>query len=149
MLTKVTSNKSILLSTAVCMITNKASRKLPVRILLDSGSQANLCTMDFVCRMGLQFVKSQLPITGINNSLSQADLSTKLRLHSRYKPFTLNVHCAILPSITNNLPAESFDLASLNLPKHIFLADQMCIRDRLRVELHATRVILEFQRSAK
>ena len=105
------------------MTTNKAGRKLPVRILLDSGSQANFCTMDFARRMGLQLVKSQLPITGINNSLSQADFSTRVRLHSRYKPFTLNVHCAVLPSITNNLPAESFDLASLNLPKHIFLAD--------------------------
>ena len=29
----------------------------------------------------------------------------------------------VLPSITNNLPAESFNLASLNLPKRIFLAD--------------------------
>ena len=116
-------NKSVLLSTAVCMTANKAGRKFPVRILLDSGSQANFCTMDFARRMGLQLVKSQLPITGINNSLSQADFSTKVRLHSRYKPFTLNVHCAVLPSITNNLPAESFDLASLNLPKHVFLAD--------------------------
>ena len=115
-------NKSVLLSTAVCMTYNKVGKKFPVRILLDSGSQANFCTMNFARRMGLQLVKSQLPIAGINNSLSQADFSTKVRLHSRYKPFTLNVHCAVLPSITNNLPAESFNLASLNLPKRIFLS---------------------------
>ena len=65
-----------------------------------------MCIRD--SRMGLQLVKSQLPIAGINNSLSQADFSTNVKLHSRYKPFTLNVHCAVLPSITNNLPAESF-----------------------------------------
>ena len=44
-------------------------------------------------------------------------------MYSRYKNFSLNIHCAVLPSITNNLPAESFDVASLNLPKGIFLAD--------------------------
>ena len=120
---KLQTNKSILLSTAVCMTTDHAGRKHPVRILLDSGSQANFCTMNFARRMGLKLIKSQLPITGINNSLSQADFSTRVRLHSRYKNFSLNIHCAVLPSITNNLPAESFDIASLNLPKGIFLAD--------------------------
>ena len=120
---KLQTNKSILLSTAVCMTTDRAGRKHPVRILLDSGSQANFCTMDFARRMGLKLIKSQLPITGINNSLSQADFSTRVRLQSRYKKFGLNIHCAVLPSITNNLPAESFDVASLNLPKGIFLAD--------------------------
>ena len=96
---KLQTNKSILLSTAVCMTTDHAGRKHPVRILLDSGSQANFCTMNFARRMGLKLIKSQLPITGINNSLSQADFSTRVRLHSRYKNFSLNIHCAVLPSI--------------------------------------------------
>ena len=101
----------------------RQGRKHPVRILFDSGSQANFCPMRFARRMGLKLIKSQLPITGIYNSLSQADFSTTVRLHSRYKNFNLNIHCAVLPSITNNLPAESFDISSLNLPKGIFLAD--------------------------
>ena len=112
---KLQTNKSILLSTAVCMTTDQAGRKHPVRILLDSGSQTNFYTMSCARRMGLNLIKSQLPITGINNSLSPGDFSTRVRLHSRYKNFNLNIHCAVLPSITNNLPAESFDISSLNL----------------------------------
>ena len=104
-------------------IRDRAGRKHPVRILLDSGSQATFCTMSFARRIGLKLTDSQLPITGINNSLCQADFSTRVRLNSRYKDFNLNVHCAVLPSITNNLPAESFDISSLNIPKNIFLSD--------------------------
>ena len=49
---KLQTNKSILLSTAVCMTTDHAGRKHPARILLDSSSQANFGTMDFARRMG-------------------------------------------------------------------------------------------------
>ena len=120
------------------MTTDQASRMHPVRILLDSGSQANFCTISFARRMGLKLIKSQLTITGINNSLPQADFSTRVRLHSRYKNFNLNIHCAVLPSITNNLPAESFDLSSLTLPKGIFLADpQLNVSSQIDILLGA------------
>ena len=88
--------------------------------------------------MGLKLTKSQLPITGINNSLCQADFSTRVRLHSRYRDCNLNVHCAVLPSITNNLPAESFDISSLKIPKGIFLADpQLNISSQIEILLCA------------
>ena len=44
------------------------------------------------------------------------------------------VHCAVLPTITSNLPATSVDISSWNIPKDLQLADQ-CFNQPAAIDL--------------
>ncbi|XP_075235031.1 uncharacterized protein LOC142332470 [Lycorma delicatula] len=105
---KLQTNKNVLLSTAVCNTVDKHGNYQTCRVLLDSGSQANICTMEFARKIVLTLTKNNLPISGINNSLCQSNYSVTVKLYSRYENFTLDIVCAVLPNLTDNLPAESF-----------------------------------------
>ncbi|XP_075210613.1 uncharacterized protein LOC142317967 [Lycorma delicatula] len=120
---KLQTNKNVLLSTAVCNTVDKHGNYQTYRVLLDSGSQANFCTMEFARKLGLTLTKNNLPISGINNSLCQSNYSVTVKLYSRYENFTLDIVCAVLPNLTDNLPAESFCSSHLNLHENLFLAD--------------------------
>ncbi|XP_075236512.1 uncharacterized protein LOC142333376 [Lycorma delicatula] len=119
---KLQTNKNVLLSTAVCNTVDKHGNYQTCRVLLDSGSQANLCTMEFARKLGLTLTKNR-PISGFNNLLCQSNYSVTVKLYSRYENFTLDIVCAVLPNLTDNLPAESFYSSHLNLPENLFLAD--------------------------
>lgn len=120
---KLQTNKKVLLSTAVCDAADRYGNFVPCRILLDSGSQANFCTLNFARKLGLTLTKNHLPISGINNSSCRADFSVTFKLHSRYENFNFNVQCAVLPSLTDNLPSESFNSSQLGIPPNLYLAD--------------------------
>lgn len=93
------SNENIILSTSVCSTVDIYGNSHPCKILLDSSSQENFCAYSFARKLGFKLIKNDLPVLGINNSLSQSEYSVKFTLHSRYKSFTFKVQYAVLPDL--------------------------------------------------
>lgn len=56
----------VILSTARVNVLNEQGNKYPCRALLDSGSQSNIITEDFMQKCNLHFKKDVRPISGVN-----------------------------------------------------------------------------------
>lgn len=113
----------ILLSTALIKVKDSKGEYIEGRVLLDSGSQSNFITEEFVKKLNLKTVKDQIEIKGINQHVSHAMESVDLRITSRFNTFGMNLSCIVLPKITQNLPIVIIDTSRLEIPKNIKLAD--------------------------
>ena len=67
--------------------------------------------------------RSNIPITGINNTAGYATDIASIRIISRYQRYSFEAKCAVLSTLTHNLPSNSFDINQFRIPNKIFLAD--------------------------
>ena len=104
-------------------VIDQAGNRQPARVLLDAGSQINLCTESFAKKLRLNLTKSNIPITGINNTACCATKLASIRIISRYQRFSFQATCAVLSALTHKLPAQSFDINQFNVPDNVYLAD--------------------------
>lgn len=118
-----TSNGDVLLSTALIKVFGKNNKQYVARALLDSGSTNCLMSEAFYDKLRLPFNNINNSILGINNATSQINKSCRLRIKSLDEHYTTNVHCFILPSITNLTPCKQVDLSMINIPSEVCLAD--------------------------
>lgn len=119
-------NSQILLSTANIKVYDIHGNVFFCRALLDPGSQSNFITSELCNRLGLPKIKSNLIISGISQSVSNASFKTTISFSSRINNYQREIPCLILDEITANLPTVSFNLAILNIPQNIRLADPKC-----------------------
>ena len=56
--------------------------------LLDCGSQSNFITESTVRRLGLEQIRNQIPITGINNAISVTNYKVNLEITSMKSDYT-------------------------------------------------------------
>ena len=120
---KLQCKNNVLLSTAVVYVVDQAGNRHKARALLDAGSQINFCTKSFAKRLHLKLTRSNIPITGINNTACCATDIASMRIISRYQRHSFEAKCAVLSNLTHNLPSISFDINRFHIPNKIFLAD--------------------------
>ncbi|XP_053699167.1 uncharacterized protein LOC128746143 [Sabethes cyaneus] len=113
----------VLLLTAVVDVIDANCNSHPVRVLLDSASQANLVSRSMVEILGLKQRPSNVVVAGVNNIKSHASSSCVVTVHSRYSNFVADVSCLVTDKVTADLPSTSIDVGSLNLPTGVRLAD--------------------------
>ncbi|XP_053698991.1 uncharacterized protein LOC128745961 [Sabethes cyaneus] len=113
----------VLLLTAVVDVIDANCNSHPVRVLLDSASQANLISRSMVEILGLKQRPSNVVVAGVNNIKSHASSSCVVTVHSRYSNFVADVSCLVTDKVTADLPSTSIDVGSLNLPTGVRLAD--------------------------
>lgn len=118
-----TESNQVLLSTAIIRVRNNENQYVEGRILLDNGSQSNFVTEEFVKKLKLKTVDDKIQIKGINQSISHAMKSVKLKIISRFGTYGSDLTCIVLPKITQNLPTVVVDANLLEIPKNIQLAD--------------------------
>ena len=58
-----------------------------------------------------------------NNTACYATDIASIRIISRYQRYSFEAKCAVLSTLTHNLPANSFDINQFHIPNKIFLAD--------------------------
>ncbi|XP_067209942.1 uncharacterized protein [Linepithema humile] len=114
---------SVILSTARVKAYDVKGNSQSCRVLLDPGSQTNIITESFLKRLGLPNRKENQAISGINQTRSNANNVTEIRIESIYKGFSTNIECLVLPSITERLPQSKINITQLNMPKDIDMAD--------------------------
>ncbi|XP_018373217.1 PREDICTED: uncharacterized protein LOC108767715 [Trachymyrmex cornetzi] len=112
----------ILLATAIIRVQNQNGHYVG-RALLDNGSQSSFITEDLFKKLNLTAKENRVEINGVNSVVSHATKTANIKITSRFGTFGTEVQCIVLPNITKRLPEAGFNVARLNIPSNIKLAD--------------------------
>lgn len=113
----------ILLSTALVNVVDAAGNKISCRVLLDSGSQANLITRDFVSKLRIKTKQCSMSIVGINQVTTCSNETVTIKIESRYNKFQTTIQCLITDRITDSIPLFHLNKGRMDIPKNLQLAD--------------------------
>jgi hypothetical protein len=112
-----------LLSTIAVYVYDDEGGKHLCRALLDSGSDANFMTSQFVHKLNTKLEETCIALTGINEKASIVRHKTKATISSHYGPFEKELEFSVISKITGNLPTQAVNVRSLTLPFGKTLAD--------------------------
>ncbi|XP_072403013.1 uncharacterized protein [Diabrotica undecimpunctata] len=112
-----------ILSTAVVQIFDKIGRVHQCRAFLDCGSQSNLITRELADKLALSRSEVNISIVGIGHAVSNIRSKCTAKIQSRQSSFSTSLSCLVVNSICDRIPAYSFDIGNLDIPRHLRLAD--------------------------
>lgn len=120
----VVNDKTVLLSTAQVEVLDRWGNYQRIRVLLDSGSQANFLTEACANRLGLKKSRSAVPILGLSNS-EVPDLG---KVHCTVRPCgepdrDLTFEAIVIPKVCSNMPSSKVDNKNWHMFNTINLAD--------------------------
>ncbi|KAG5868082.1 hypothetical protein JTB14_001059 [Gonioctena quinquepunctata] len=118
------SNYTNLLSTVVVSVVNSCIPKSTARFILDTGSQANLVTVNFCKKLGLTVSKYFSSVKGLCGNEQSVRGITTLTIASRYdssKKYTISA--LLVEKITDLLPKVCVDVSVIPGLAGICLAD--------------------------
>ena len=114
------SGPSVLLSTAMVGIDDRAGKTLMFRALLDSESQTSFITADAASKLNLARSTVDVKISGIGGRQQAAKKSVNLVICPKKLPVT----ALVLNSIAGNIPSQSINLKQLKPMKSVALVDK-------------------------
>ena len=114
------SGPSVLLSTAMVGIDDRAGKTLMFRALLDSGSQTSFITAEAASKLNLARSTVDVKISGIGGRQQAAKESVSLLVGPQKLPVT----AVVLNSMAGNIPSQSINLKQLKSMKSVALADK-------------------------
>ncbi|XP_039315241.1 uncharacterized protein LOC105202500 [Solenopsis invicta] len=112
-----------LMATAVVEATQRNGNTIPVRVLLDSASEANFITKHTHNRLGLKCDRVSEVISCLNEIENKIHSSCDVQIKSKHSSFQLNAQCLIVSKITKYLPSVEIDHKKLQIPNNLNLAD--------------------------
>ncbi|KYN09177.1 hypothetical protein ALC57_18716 [Trachymyrmex cornetzi] len=115
--------RQILMATARLEATRCNGTRFPIRVLLDSASEANFITQAACNKLGLKGSRAFETVIGLNEIENRIHSVCEVHVLSKYSNFEVNVQCLIVPKITKNLPSMRIDRDKLPIPGNIVLAD--------------------------
>ncbi|XP_018371804.1 PREDICTED: uncharacterized protein LOC108766798 [Trachymyrmex cornetzi] len=118
-----TARHNVLMATAIVDAVNQKRFSFPIRVLLDSGSEANFITQNVCNKLGLKRNAASEIVAGVNNAECQVRQFTNVIIKSRHAKFQINTQCLVIPKITRDLPSKEIDKELLNIPSNLQLAD--------------------------
>ena len=92
---------NVLLATAMVLVNDQCGTYVPCRAILDSGSQLNLVTSQFINRLGLKCNRAFSTVSGIGDGNLVIDKLADLDVKSFYDGFSTSFTAMIVPNITN------------------------------------------------
>lgn len=119
------SSTSVLLSTALILISNNKNSFLKCRVLLDSGSQSNFISKKFADKLNLPQLKANNSISLLNHNKTQITHKIRTNIKSRINKFNQNVEFYIVPIITEKFPANNINISRWSIPNNVTLADPL------------------------
>lgn len=122
------SSKTVLLLTAVILLSDETGQQQKCRVLLDSGSQVNLISEKMANSLGIRRRQAGVSITGISNIRTTARDKIEVSIKSRCSDFRTRLECLVIPQMTGTIPSKSFDTTNWNIPPSIQMADPAFFR---------------------
>ncbi|GFX88548.1 uncharacterized protein TNCV_2659591 [Trichonephila clavipes] len=107
-----------MLSTAIVYINN-----IPVRIILDSGSEINLIDSDSATTLGLKRNKINSTVSGFNGLAQKINYSVNANISNHDGSFKKHLKFLVVPNISSFTPSCTLDISKISFPKHIKLVD--------------------------
>lgn len=117
------SESQILLATALVRVGTAEDLSHIARCMLDSASQMNFATEEFVAQLGLPIQRDSLEVTGLNASRTAISGTVCIRIASRVDQYEKEITCAVIKKITTNMPQRRICTNSFTIPKAMILAD--------------------------
>jgi len=87
--------RQVLLSTAMIKVKNNREQWVQGRALLDSGSQSNFVSENFLSKLGLKCSGTNIEVSGINQQISRALKIVNLNIKSRFESYETELKCGI------------------------------------------------------
>lgn len=119
-----TQNTQILLSTTQMYLKDVTGQLIKCRGLLDSGSQSNFITERLFKKLNLNSTKINLPVAGINHSITSITHRALVQLSSLDLTYSVDLPFLVIPNITGNIPQSPFDPRILKLPTNVVISDE-------------------------
>ncbi|XP_055542941.1 uncharacterized protein LOC129728522 [Wyeomyia smithii] len=121
-------SQMVLLQTALVNVIDKEQQLHPCRILLDSGFQVNFITERMANILNIERQPINVPIAGINNLRMTAREKVIIEFQSRCSDFRAKLECLNTTKMTGVISSKNIDVANLNIPKGVQLADPTFFR---------------------
>lgn len=116
-------HENVLLPTVRVRIKSSNGKYVYARGLVDTGSQISLVTSTLIKKLNLKTFDNSLNIIGISEIKSTSNKSVNLNIESLFYNYSKNIKCAVVDTITNDLPSINFDISTFEIPKGIQLSD--------------------------
>jgi len=120
---KEATKRHVIMATAVVNATHLNGSIVPLRILLDSASEAHFITNSACNRLGLRRERISETITGIGEIESAVSQGCEVMIRSRYSDVRVNIRSLVVPKITKFMPGVEINRGAFNIPPNIKLAD--------------------------
>lgn len=118
-----TRNCHVLLGTVLGYTFDSQKQQIPVKVLLDPGSQNSFITESLFKRLGIKSSYKPLNISGIGLTDSFAHKMVNIAIHSESSNYKLQISLSVLPKITCDLPQVEVNVNKLHIPGNMPLAD--------------------------
>ncbi|XP_077297231.1 uncharacterized protein LOC143918975 [Arctopsyche grandis] len=117
--------RTVLLSTVEVQVRGGDGRSHKVRALLDNGSELNLISEDLRRRLALKSKRMDVNLVGIGSNRTSITSGAVIRILPRIpnQGSSVDLDCAIMPEIANQLPSRNVSEIRSHLPLHLPLAD--------------------------
>lgn len=115
--------RRVLMATAIVEVSKSNGSNMPIRVLLDSASEANFITQVAYNKLGLKRNRVSEVIMGLNEIENKINYTCNVRVKSRCSDFEISAQCLIVPRITKNLPSMQIDCSKLQIPNNLSLAN--------------------------
>ncbi|XP_025835281.1 uncharacterized protein LOC108742837 isoform X2 [Agrilus planipennis] len=122
-LTTTNSASYVLLATANVLLYDKQGREHECRALLDSCSQPNIMTAALCKKLGLEQLKTNITLSGIDQGTRHVACKATTKLKSRINNFSTSITYIVIDKISDNLPSRHVRLNKVQIPAGIELAD--------------------------
>lgn len=116
-------NSEVLLSTAIILVRDYTGEFQKCRVLLDSASQSSFITSALLSRLGLRSFDVNISVLGIGQTTAQISKRCNLHIKSMKNAFSTEISCFVIPHISDNIPGEKVNIANLEIPSNLSLAD--------------------------
>lgn len=117
------SNVHVFLSTVLLEIQDKNGTWHVCRALLDSGSQSNFLSLELCERLSLNKENIKMVVGGLGQSSSSVKYRCNVSVQALHNGFGADLNCLVLSEITGYIPNMKIEVANLEIPKNIVLAD--------------------------
>lgn len=115
--------KRVLMAMAIVNVRHPNGSIVPLRILLDSASEAHFITYAACNRIGAKRGPASETITGINGIANIVNQCCDVVIRARHSKATAVVHSFVVSKVTKRLPAIGLNRDAIPIPSNIVLAD--------------------------
>ncbi|XP_065361855.1 uncharacterized protein LOC135955432 [Calliphora vicina] len=119
-----------ILATAIVFVKNGVGSLIPCRAILDSASQANFITTNFVNKLQLKTKRSTTLVSGIGQSNFASGKIVSIFIQSRTSNVSAYLSSVVVSAIVDNQPPFSINISKWNIPTNIQLADPLFFKSQ-------------------
>ncbi|XP_052901348.1 uncharacterized protein LOC128307506 [Anopheles moucheti] len=118
-----TKKSMVWLSTVQVLISNSWGVEVPVRALLDQGSQCNFISEAVAQQLRLKKRRVQRPLSGVGAAVFNVETLVSVDVKSRNSSYAACLERLVLPKVTARFQAQYIDIKGWKIPEDLPLAD--------------------------